>query len=122
MKDKIIFFVIGLLIGAIIATGGCIIYNKSTEKNCVNKIAEKHNNYGNQPPEMGGQMPGSENGQPPKMPNDGQRTEMNGEEPPALAEGENETSEQSAATDNTNKKSQKHNKTVKNSNVTEETA
>lgn len=126
MKDKIMIFVIGLLVGAIIATGGCIIYNKSTAKNCDNKTVEKQNNNGNQHPEKGGQRPGSENSQPPEMPSDGQRPEMNGEEPPALPEGENETSEKSTTTDNTDKQSQKQSKTAKSNaktnNNTEETA
>lgn len=111
MKDKIIIFVIGLLVGAIIATGGCIIYNKSTAKNCDNTTVENRNNKGNQPPEM---------------PNGRQRPEMNGEEPPTFAEGENEQNEQSETTDNTDKQSQKQNKTTKNkektNNKTEEKA
>lgn len=33
MKEKILIFIIGLLLGAIIATGGCLIYVKMTESN-----------------------------------------------------------------------------------------
>ena len=118
MKDKIMIFVIGLLVGAIIATGACIIYNKTTANKCSNNAVEKQNINGNQRPEMGGERPGLENGQPPEMPSDGQMPEMNGEEPPALPEGENETSEKSTTTD---KQSQKQNKNTKNKTTNNET-
>ena len=32
IKEKFIIFIIGFLIGAIVATSGCIIYNKITAK------------------------------------------------------------------------------------------
>ena len=65
MKNKILTFIIGVLVGAIIATAGFLIYNKTIRNNS------------NQPEMM--QMNG--NGQmeePPEMPNGD-----NGEEPPA---------------------------------------
>ena len=65
MKNKILTFIIGVLVGAIIATAGFLIYNKTIGNNS------------NQPEMM--QMNG--NGQmeePPEMPNGD-----NGEEPPA---------------------------------------
>lgn len=58
MKEKILVFIIGLLLGAIIATGGCLIYIKATESN----------NTSNQI-----QMPGDFNR---GMRNDGERPEM----------------------------------------------
>lgn len=71
MKNKILTFIIGVLVGAIIATAGFLIYNKTIRNNS------------NQPEMMqmngNGQM--NENGQmeqPPEMPSGD-----NGEEPPA---------------------------------------
>ena len=45
MKDKIILFVIGVLVGAVIATGAFYIYT-TTNKNCNN------NQMNGNPPEM----------------------------------------------------------------------
>lgn len=50
IKEKFIIFIIGFLIGAIVATSGCIIYNKITEKNNMPFIQNSGNN--NQPPGM----------------------------------------------------------------------
>ena len=63
MKEKIIIFIIGLLVGSIISTGAFYIYSALTNsnENCDEKIQMN----GGQPPEM----PNSENGQPPEMPN-----------------------------------------------------
>lgn len=65
MKDKILIFIIGILVGAIITTCGFMIYNKT------------HNIYNNNQTQMGEppSMPGGNNsnggmGQPPAMPND----------------------------------------------------
>lgn len=63
MKEKIIIFVIGILLGAVIATGAFYIYSKSNN-----------------------QMNG---GTPPDMPS-GQMGDMQGGEPPAKP-GENNT-------------------------------
>lgn len=70
MKNKILTFIIGVLVGAIITTVGFLIYNKATI-----------NNNSNQPEMMqtNGNM-----GQPPEKP-DGD----NGEEPPARPEDSN---------------------------------
>ena len=40
MKDKILTLVIGILIGAIIATAGFIVYTKINEKNNVNNKSQ----------------------------------------------------------------------------------
>lgn len=61
MKDKIILFIIGVLVGAVIATGAFFVYNKST--NTCNNVNTQMN--GGEPPEM----PSGQNGQPPEMPN-----------------------------------------------------
>lgn len=61
MKDNIILFIIGVLVGAIISTGAFLVYTKTiTGRNCNNqqmRIPE-----GNPP-----SMPNG-NGQPPEMP------------------------------------------------------
>lgn len=79
MKDKIIFLIIGILIGAIITTTGFLIYNKTVAKNS------------NQPEMMqmneNGQMQRPENGnveEPPEKPSG-----YNGEEPPAKPDDSN---------------------------------
>ncbi len=65
MKDKIILFVIGLLVGAVIATGAFYVYT-TTSNSCSNNQSTKM--ISGQPPEMpsGGQ---GGNGQPPEKPN-----------------------------------------------------
>ena len=65
MKDKIILFVIGVLVGAVISTGAFYIYTTTT-KSCDCSSSNTQMN-GGQPPEMpSGQN--SENGQPPEKP------------------------------------------------------
>lgn len=65
MKDKILLLVIGLLLGAVIATGAFYVYSKSaTSCECSSNNMGQN---GGTPPEMpSGQS--SENGQPPEMP------------------------------------------------------
>ena len=68
MKDKIMVFIIGLLLGAILATGAFYLFvNNSNDCNQSSQMT------GGQPPEMpDGQTPpekpDGENGQPPEMP------------------------------------------------------
>ena len=87
MKDKIIIFIIGALVGAVIATGAFYIYtknNKITSESC--ETTQMNNENGEAPA-----MPNGENGQPPSMPNgeNGEPPSMpNGEEPPAKPDGE----------------------------------
>ena len=66
MKDKILLFIIGILVGAVIATGAFYVYTTtSNNNNCSNANTQMN---GGTPPEMpSGQN--SENGQPPEMPN-----------------------------------------------------
>ena len=65
MKDKIILFVIGVLVGAVISTGAFYIYTTTTKSCDCNSSNTQMN--GGQPPEMpSGQN--SENGQPPEKP------------------------------------------------------
>ena len=63
MKEKILLFIIGVLVGGIIATGAFYVYSKSTS-NCSNEVAEQGNF--DRSGMRGGQM--DENGQPPEMP------------------------------------------------------
>ena len=61
MKDKIVLFVIGVLVGAVIATGAFYVYSTTNSK-CSNTTQMN----GGQPPEM----PSGENGQPPAKPDE----------------------------------------------------
>ena len=78
LKDKIMIFVIGLLLGAVIATGAFYAYSKSTT--CNNS---------NQQTQMNG-------GTPPSMPNEGLSSDSNSTngQPPEKPSGENSTNEQ----------------------------
>ena len=62
MKDKILIFIIGLLVGAIISTGAFYIYSKSNACDCSNTNTQMN---GGTPPEM---PSGQNNGQPPEKP------------------------------------------------------
>ena len=70
MKEKIMIFLIGLLLGAVMATGAFYIYSKNNS-NCSSNNTQI--NMG-QPPEMGNgtqppAKPDGDNSQPPEMPN-----------------------------------------------------
>ena len=67
MKEKIFMFIIGALVGAIVATGAFIVFN-STSNNT--DCSQTEHVKGEQPPEM----PSGEKGQPPEIP-----TESNNE-------------------------------------------
>ena len=79
MKDKIIVFIIGVLVGAVLSTGAFYIYTRVSGNNSNNTQLN-----GGQPPEM----PNGENGQPPEKP-DGDNTG----EPPAKPEDNNKENE-----------------------------
>lgn len=68
MKDKIVLFVIGVLVGAIIATGSFYVYTVASS-NCN---GNQMNNPG-QPPEM----PNGQNGQPPELPGNSSTQDSN---------------------------------------------
>ena len=63
MKDKIILFIIGVLVGAVISTGAFYVYT-ITSNSCNNNQNIEMNN--GQPPEK----PDGENGQPPEKPSE----------------------------------------------------
>ena len=86
LKDKIIIFIIGLLVGAVIATGAFFVYTKATatcNTNSNNQIGmpggnppsmpSGQNSENGQPPEK----PGGENGQPPEKPSDSNTQDSN---------------------------------------------
>ena len=81
MKDKILLFVIGVLVGAVIATGAFFIYTKSS--------CSSNNGPGGNPPSM----QNSENGGPPEMPNG-----ENGQPPARPRENNTQTNTQSEQT------------------------
>ena len=65
MKDKIMLFVIGILLGAVIATGAFYVYTTTNNNSCSNSIQMN----GGTPPELpGGQN--NETGNPPEKPNE----------------------------------------------------
>ena len=82
MKEKIIIFIVGLLVGGVIASGAFLIYTKTTDKNCS---AETTQMNGENPPEK----PSGESGEPPEM--------SNGEngQPPEKPDSENSSSKSS---------------------------
>ena len=62
MKDKIMIFIIGVLVGAVIATGAFFVYTKATTCN-INNNNQMQMPGGNPP-----SMPDGQNGQPPEKP------------------------------------------------------
>ena len=64
MKDKIVLFIIGVLVGAIISTGSFYIYTKTINScDCTNTNMMMD---GNEPPEK----PDGETGEPPAKPSE----------------------------------------------------
>ena len=63
MKDKILLFIIGVLVGAVISTGAFFVYTKATTCNTNNNQIDMP---GGNPPSM----PNGQNGQPPERPED----------------------------------------------------
>ena len=74
MKDKILFFVIGVLVGAVISTGAFFVYTKATTTCNTNSNNQIGMPGGNPPSMQDGQS--GQNGQPPEMPN-GNNSENN---------------------------------------------
>lgn len=75
MRDKVIMFIIGVLVGAVISTGAFFIYTKVSTCNTNNN--QNTQMPGGTPPSMpngqGSQQserPNDNNGQPPEKPND----------------------------------------------------
>ena len=98
MKEKIFMFIIGLLVGAILATGGFYIYyknnkNVNSEKTTETKTEQLEQRGGN-----GQRMQGDFDGEePPEMP-DGEMPELpDGEEPPSMESDGNTNSDSSSS-------------------------
>ena len=72
MKNNILLFVIGVLVGAVIATGAFFVYSKTTNTN-DNQQTQVN---GGTPPSMPSND-NNQNGQPPAMPNNSNNTQSN---------------------------------------------
>ena len=77
MKDKILLFIIGVLVGAVISTGAFFVYTKATTCNNSNNN-QTMQMPGGTPPNMNGNQ-NNGNGQPPERP-DGNNQNANTEE------------------------------------------
>ena len=75
MKEKIIVFIIGVLVGAVLATGAFFIYTKVSSSNNTTEQTQQIT---------------------------GERPEMNGEEPPELPNGEKPSGERPDKSSNEN--------------------
>ena len=80
MKEKIIIFIIGVLVGAVLATGAFYIYTKINVSSSTN---QSEHMPGGTPPEMNGEAP-------PEKP-DGESGEGSGETPPEKPSNETNT-------------------------------
>ena len=100
MKDKILVFIIGLLVGAIIATGCYYFYSKTHVKT---------NNHGDRPAMMSqdGNSTGMPSGTPPSMPSNDQNgaSNHNQGQPPAMPGQQNTDSNTNTQTQTTNSNS-----------------
>ena len=72
MKEKVMVFIVGLLLGAVIATGVFYIYTNNNSNDCNQNNMQMN---GGQPPELPDgseppEKPDGENGQPPALPSD----------------------------------------------------
>ena len=84
--EKIIIFVIGLLFGAVIATGAFMVCTKTCHKQSDNRQDAMQLPRGNQPSMNNGQAQNNQNGQPPEMPN-GNNSQNN--QPPEMPNNDN---------------------------------
>ena len=69
MKNRILTFIIGVLVGAILATAGFLIYSKTINKN-QNEMTKPFQNNGQM------QRPNGEVGEPPAKPDEDFRPQM----------------------------------------------
>lgn len=79
MKDRILLFIIGVLVGAVISTGAFFIYMKAITTCDTNNNTQMQMPWGNPPSMQDGQSgqsgqppekPDGENGQPSEQPSD----------------------------------------------------
>ena len=66
MKEKLVLFITGLLVGAIISTGVFYVYSVTNNSSC-NSTSDNLQMPGGNPPSMQ-DFQGNENGQPPARP------------------------------------------------------
>ena len=101
MGEKIIIFVIGLLFGAVIATGAFMVCTKTCHKGGKGEIMQLPN--GNQPSMNNGQNGNNQNGrsnQPPSAPSgDNSQSNQNGQ-PPEMPN--NDSNQSNSNTQNNN--------------------
>ena len=79
MKEKILLFVVGVLVGAVVSTGAFYVYNNSKVGKCNNQTMRMP---GGAPPSMPGgnqqggnnNQSGNNNQQPPEIPNGNQNS------------------------------------------------
>lgn len=79
MKDKILLFIIGVLVGAVISTGAFFVYTKATTCNNSNNNQMMDMRGGTHPSMNGENNQNNENGQPPEKP-DGNNQNTNTEQ------------------------------------------
>ena len=75
MKDKILLFVIGVLVGAVISTGAFFVYTK-TATTCNNNSNSQIGMPGGNPPSMQDKESG-QNGEPPEKPGENSTEDSN---------------------------------------------
>lgn len=107
MKEKILTLVIGILIGAILATGGFLIYNKTNSKNNVNHRGER--------PQMMQNGNGDGMRTPPNMQNGSNQGNGNNMETPPEKPSDDNQSSQSTPPDMQSNNSQTNNNNSNNS-------
>lgn len=97
MKDKIIFLIIGVLLGAIITSTGLLIYNKSIKSDNPNQSETSQETNLN---EKMGTPPNSNMGEPPAKPSGD-----DSEQPPEKPDGNNNEEPPTKPEENANSKS-----------------
>ena len=98
MKEKIFMFIIGLLVGAILGTGGFYIYYKNNKNVNSEKTTETKTEQLEQRGGKGQRRQGDfDSEEPPKMP-DGEMPELpDGDEPPAMNGNESTNSDSNSS-------------------------
>ena len=107
MKEKILIFIIGILVGAVISTGAFYIYTRATNNSCDSSTNNTEMNGGERPEMPNGEF---ENSERPELPNG-----ENGE-PPEMPNGENGENNQKMQNGKTNKKGQTNNNNTQSNN------
>lgn len=104
MKNKILTLIIGILIGAIIATAGFYLYEKNTKSN-------ENENYMPQGEMMKPNESGDNQGTPPEKPSDDNNSDGNSNTPPEKP-SDNGSSSNKTTNDSQSNKTSDSNKTL----------